>query len=96
MKALSLHAERILKPIVVSGDIDGGFANSGALSASGFRFTTRPGFGGSDETTGREDLTLEDLQEAGSALEISGNVSNGVILDRIFSESTRRKRRNSG
>ena len=70
---------------VVSGDIDGGFSSSGRIAANAFRFTTREGFAGnSDDTTGREDLTAEDLREAGSALEISGNVTGGIFLNQAF------------
>jgi len=64
----------------VSGDINGGFVSSGTLSATGYRFTQRPGFAGVDSATGREDLTAEDLRQAGSALNISGNVTQGVLL----------------
>lgn len=64
----------------VSGDIQGGFVNSGAISANGFRFTSRPGLGTAD-TTGREDLNQQDLLEAGSAVSISGNISQGVFFD---------------
>ena len=68
----------------ISGDINGGFATSGTLSASGYRFTTRPAFGGDTATTGREDLSAEDLQQAGSALNISGNISQGVLLEQVL------------
>ena len=68
----------------VSGDIDGGFVSNGALTANGFRETTRLGFSGSDSVTGRDDLTAADLQEAGSALSITGNVSEGVLLGQAF------------
>ena len=71
----------------VSGDINGGFVSSGTLSASGYRFTSRPGFAGTTSTQGREDLTAEDLQQAGSALSISGNVTQGVLLDQVFQQA---------
>ena len=72
---------------VVSGDIDGGFSSSGRIAANAFRFTTRPGFTGGDETTGREDLGAEDLQQSGPVLEISGNVTEGVFLNQTFEPS---------
>ncbi len=65
----------------VSGDIQGGFANSGSISANGYRFATRRGFGGDRNDTGREDFTAEDLGQAGSALNISGNISGGIFLN---------------
>ena len=74
--------------IAVSGDIDGGFSSSGVIAATGFRFDTRPAFSGpNDQLSGREDLTAEDLQQAGSALTISGNVSDGVFLNQVFTPS---------
>ena len=69
---------------VVSGDIDGGLVSSGALSSSGFRFTTRPVFAADLSDAGREDLSAEDLQESGSALNVSGNISGGIFLDQVF------------
>lgn len=72
----------------VSGDIQGGFVNSGTLSSSGFRFAQRPNFSGSDSTFGRDDLTAEDLGNAGSALTISGDVSGGILLSQRFVERT--------
>ncbi|MEP3653675.1 MAG: autotransporter outer membrane beta-barrel domain-containing protein [Litorimonas sp.] len=71
----------------VSGDINGGFVNAGALSASGFRFTTRPAFGGDTAATGREDLTAEDLLESRSVVNISGNVTEGILFDQQFVEA---------
>lgn len=68
----------------ISGDINGGFVTSGSFDVSGYRFTERPGFGGDSAASGREDLSAEDLQQAGSALNISGNISQGVLLDRTF------------
>ncbi len=71
----------------VSGDINGGFASSGSISASGYRFATRPNFAGNTSSTGREDLSEEDLRQAGSALSISGNITDGIFLNRRFVES---------
>ena len=70
---------------VISGDIlDGGFSSSGVLSASGFRFDTRLAFVEDENISGRESLTAEDLQQAGSALNISGNIAGGVFLNQTF------------
>ncbi len=71
----------------ITGDIQGGFNSSGGLASSAYRFTTRLGFGGDDVDTGREDLTAEDLLQAGSALNISGNVSEGIFLSQRFAQS---------
>ena len=65
--------------IVVSGDIDGAFETNGSITTTGFRSTTRLGFGGEFSDAGREDLTAEDLDQSGSAVNISGNVSGGVF-----------------
>lgn len=65
---------------VVDADIQGGFVTAGNLSATGFRFNTRPNFGGPDTAVGREDLTAEDLRQAGSAITIAGDVSGGIFL----------------
>ena len=72
---------------VVEGDIQGGFTNADALNATGYRFGTRPPFGGESSTAGREDLGAEDLVQAGSALSINGNVTGGVFLDRLIEEA---------
>lgn len=69
----------------ISGDIEGGFTNSGTIGANAFRFTTRIGFGG-DDVLGREDFTAEDLQNAGSSVAISGNISEGVHFDSVQEE----------
>lgn len=68
---------------VVTGDIQGGFVNNGNISSSGFRFNNRPTFAG-DDASGREDLTAEDLGEAGSAIRIQGDVSQGIFLNQTF------------
>ena len=66
----------------VSGDINGGFVSSGVISNSGYRDNNqRRGFAGDRSNAGREDLTAEDLRQAGSAINISGNISNGVFLN---------------
>jgi len=69
----------------ISGDVQGGFVNSGALGSNGFRLTQRPPFGGPNGT-GFEDLSAEDLLEAGSVVAISGNISQGVHFDIVTEE----------
>ncbi len=65
----------------ISGDVQGGFVNIGGIESNAFRFNaTRPGFGGA-ESTGREDLTAEDMQNAGSALSVTGNITQGIFLE---------------
>jgi len=73
--------------LAVSGDIDGGFVSNGALVSNGFRVTTRLAFSGDENTTGREDLSAADLQNAGSALNITGNVGEGILLGQAFVET---------
>lgn len=69
----------------ISGDIDGGFTNAGTIGVNAFRFSSRLGFGG-DDLTGREDLEAEDLQNAASAVAISGNITEGVHFDSVQTE----------
>lgn len=71
----------------IAGDIQGGFNSSGSLSSSAYRFTSRFGFGSDLSDRGREDLTAEDLLQSGSALSVSGNVSEGIFLSRRFEPS---------
>ena len=69
----------------IAGDITGGFESSGALRSTGFRDDgQRRGFGADISDAGREDLTADDLLEAGSALSISGNVTEGIFLSEVF------------
>ena len=65
----------------ISGDVQGGFVNSGTLGSNGFRLTSRPGFQGTG--TGREDLTADNLEDAGSSVSISGNITGGVHFDLV-------------
>lgn len=71
----------------VSGDIDGGFVSNGGIEASGYRFTDRRPFAGTRDFAGREDLTEEDLRQAGSALSVSGNITGGIFLNRRFEQA---------
>ncbi len=68
--------------IAVTNDIDGQFQNTGVITNTGYRFTTRPSL------ASRKLLDAEDLLQAGSAIKINGNVSNGVHLERKTSTST--------
>ena len=65
----------------ISGDVQGGFVNSGSLGSNGFRITNRPNFGGVG--LGREDLTADNLEDAGSSLAVSGSISGGIHLDLV-------------
>lgn len=66
----------------VSGDIDGQLTNAGSISNTGYRFQSRPAI------TARNLLDGEDLLQAGSAIEVSGNVSGGILLQQITDETT--------
>ena len=75
--------------INIDADIQGGFVNSGGIVNSGFRFTTRPGLSNEDlGTLGRDSFTAEDLLQAGSAVNINGNVTNGIIFEQAFVDVT--------
>ena len=58
--------------IAVSGDITGGLTNTGSINNSGYRFTQRP------NAAGRDLLGAEDRLQAGSAVLVSGNISQGI------------------
>lgn len=62
------------RAINIAGDVTGGFRNTGQIANSGFRFTTRPNL------IGRNLVDDEDLLQAGSAIEINSNISQGVFL----------------
>lgn len=63
----------------INGDIGGGFANSGSITTNGFRFASRPPFNPS-AAADRLDLGADDLGQAGSTIEINGNVARGINL----------------
>lgn len=65
----------------IAGDVQGGFVNSGSLGSNGFRLTNRPNFGGTG--IGREDLTADNLADAGSSVAISGNITGGIHFDLV-------------
>jgi len=74
----------------IEGDVGGALLVQSALSASGFRYTTRPaerpeGFVETPQNRGAlflEDLDADDLLIGGPALRIAGNVAGGVLLAR--------------
>jgi len=69
----------------IAGDITGGFNSSGFLRSTGFRDDgQRRGFAGDLSDAGREDLTAQDLLQAGPTLSVSGNVSEGIFLSDVF------------
>jgi hypothetical protein len=64
--------------INVENDVEGSVRNTGQIANSGFRFTTRPNL------IGRNLVDGEDNLQAGAAIEINGNVSQGVFLGQNF------------
>ena len=61
----------------VEGDVEGGYANSGSIANSGYRFTQRP------NQQFRDLLGEEDLLQAGAAVQISGNVAGGLFFREV-------------
>ena len=73
--------------INVGADIQGGFVNAGSAVNTGFRFTARPGLSNSDlGISGRDQLGAEDLLQAGSAINIGANISQGILLEQRFED----------
>lgn len=68
--------------INVQNDITGSFLNEGTITNTGYRFVTRP------NAAGRDLLGAEDLEQAGAAVQISGNVTSGVLMDQLISSTT--------
>ena len=68
--------------IVVSGDITGQLNNAGTIANSGYRFTDRP------TLAGRDLLGAEDLWQAGAAVQVNGDVSNGIFFQRVITTAT--------
>ncbi len=76
--AISARGENA-SAISVTGNItQGGLTNTGSISNSGYRFTTRPNL------NARGLLDSEDLLQAGSAISIHGNIEQGVNLGRTI------------
>ncbi|GLQ21928.1 autotransporter domain-containing protein [Algimonas porphyrae] len=63
----------------IGADIGGGFSSTGSISTNAFRFVTRAPFN-PDSAADRIDLDAEDLGNAASSIQISGNVGRGVNL----------------
>lgn len=59
----------------IQGDIGGRLTLQSDMSATGYRYSTRP----SDAAIAR--LEADDLLQGGSAVVVAGNVSGGVVLD---------------
>ena len=68
--------------VSITGDIDGGFSSQGAITNTGFRFTTRPNL------TGRELIDEDDLGQAAAAVNINSNISGGVLFDQVITTTT--------
>jgi hypothetical protein len=64
----------------IGNDVGGQVLINGAISSTGYRYTTR-----STDTSFLSHLTADDLLQGGSAVTISGNVGNGVLVDVISS-----------
>ena len=68
--------------INVAADIQGGFINSGSVVNTGFRFTARPALSNDDiGTSGRDQLGEDDLFQAGSAINIGADVTQGLLFE---------------
>ena len=68
--------------INVAADIQGGFVNSGSVINTGFRFTARPALSNDDiGTSGRDQLGEDDLFQAGSAINIGADVTQGLLFE---------------
>src|SRR5690606_17119806 len=71
----------------IEGDVAGGLKVHGAITTTGYRYTTPPN---PKPTTGTvtesnlylEDLDADDLLQGGPALSVAGNVDGGVLLDK--------------
>ena len=69
----------------IAGDIQGGFVNAGNVVNTGYRSSTRVGLSDSARgVPGRDTFSAEDLLQGGSAIDISGNISNGLWLEDRF------------
>ncbi len=68
--------------VVVSGDVDGGFTATGAITNTGYRFTDRP------NVQARPLLDEDDLGQAGAAINISSNIRDGILFDQVVTTTT--------
>ncbi len=67
--------------ITSAGVVAGQINNSGFISNTGYRFATR------STLALREALDEDDLLQAGSAIQVNGDVSNGVFLQQLVTTS---------
>ena len=65
----------------IEADIQGGFVNSGGVSLTGYRSLGRPTISGNFSSNSREQITAEDILQAGSAITINANITEGIHLD---------------
>ena len=70
-----------IKGINIEADIQGGFVNSAGVSVTGYRSLGRPTISESFSSNSREQITAEDLFQAGSAITIRANISEGIHFD---------------
>ena len=63
--------------VTVDGELTGGYTNTAAISNTGYRITTRP------NAAVRELLDEDDVRQAASAVQISGNVAGGVFFQQV-------------
>lgn len=71
-----------VQAVNISGDIDGQFSSSGRITNTGYRFTTR------SNLAGRTLLQDDDRLQGGAAVQISGNVANGILMDEVSTTTT--------
>ncbi|CAN5211525.1 autotransporter outer membrane beta-barrel domain-containing protein [soil metagenome] len=61
--------------VALDGAVNGAFVVQGSVSATGYRYTTRP----TETVIGA--LDADDLLQGGSAVRVAGNVTGGVLLN---------------
>ena len=62
------------RSVVIAGDVSGGFETTATIANTGYRFPTR------QASLVRELFTEEDSFQAGSAVQISGNIAGGIFF----------------
>lgn len=71
--------------IDVQGDVDGRFNVQGTVISTGYRYTTRPGnkpeTGALNGYVYYENLDADDLLQGGPAVNVSANLTQGLLLD---------------
>lgn len=75
-----------LRGINIEGDIQGGFVHSGVINVSGYQSTNRPSIVANNSNNTFDQLTTEDLLQAGPAIEINGNIGRGIRLGNTFAD----------